>query len=244
MSNTDRYLNYLTELAALNRWLFKKVSTGNRKAIRDYIHRLMSNNKNNLSRADKINLAQIFHSRDVSTKDLAKAASTAGRKIEKYKAKLKSMPQKGLKDTLKRKKMERRITAIRNKKIIPYHKYVDKDPEEYVEITFGGGKRFLKDFMSKKNKGYRLERGGKGIQVTPQEVGIKGTSTGNRAASYAQRAAGRMFDSPVVLKAKIKRKHLQAANNKYEAALSSDVIGKLKDVKIKDIDFDPGHIPV
>ncbi len=111
----------------------------------------------------------------------------------------------------------------------------DIDPESTVEITHAGSMQFIKDFLSGKNKGYSLERGGLGLQVHPLIGKISEPELTRRNQFYSNRATTSMGGTPAVMKAKIKAKHLQAAPNVYEAGLPFSSLKHLEDVKLDEL---------
>jgi hypothetical protein len=246
----SEYLDYLYEMAAIDKWIAKQVAKGNRQAIRNYIHRMINQgdrairgNIVTFHRPLYIDMVKAFHTRETPIEKLADLAKKAGRLQHKVPAKYQYSDGRNLLQKLKSKNMNRRLSS-RKGDMLPYHKHVEKDPEEYINISHGGGIRYLKKFMRGKSKGYELERrAGKGIQVTPHEKDISDSIT-SRGPDYASRASARHFDDPVLMTAKIKRKHLMAANNKYEAGLTADKIKKLKDIKIKKLRINKGDFPV
>lgn len=97
---------------------------------------------------------------------------------------------------------------------IPYQsrpKSWGDDPEKIVPIKHGGGLFFLMDFLTGREKGYKLERIGHGIQVAPVHL--------DRESFYAARGIYRSMDIPVLLEGSIAAKYLDSAPNGYEAGL-------------------------
>jgi len=98
-----------------------------------------------------------------------------------------------------------------------------------IEVKHGGGYFFLRDFLSGKHEGYKLENDGLGIQVAPIHKGPE--------KYYAYRHAPAYFDLPAQLTGRIAAGQLHKANNDYEAGLYHDRIDQLNDVKIELFDF-------
>ncbi len=251
MTILNEYLNYLHEMSAIDKWLAKQVAKGNRQSIRNYIYRLINQGENDAIRGNLVtyhrglytDMVRAFHTRETPINKLADLAKKAGRLQHKIPSEYHYVDDKTLLKKLQDKKFRKEMSDAR-KDVFPYHKHVGKDPEEYVEISHGGGVRYLKSFMRGKSSGYDLERhAGKGIQVTPHEKELD-SNIKSRGSAYASRAAARHFDDPVLMTAKIKRKHLLAANNKYEAGLTADKIKKLKDIKIKRLSVNKGDFPI
>ncbi len=99
-------------------------------------------------------------------------------------------------------------------------------PDEWVYILHGGGREHVDSFLAGKGKGYRLEEGGVGIQVSP--IRADSLSDGrlirhlmSRTKVYAKKGATSYVDTGTVFCAKIQAKHLHAANNGYEGGLTS-----------------------
>ncbi|MBC8551467.1 MAG: hypothetical protein H8D23_17620 [Candidatus Brocadiales bacterium] len=140
----------------------------------------------------------------------------------------KSYKQEKLKQGLQFRKSERERHMAQKPKTWADGSKVD--PEEIVTITHGGGKDFINRFLKGEEKGYRLERGGKGIQVHPN---IKGTSgIGDSRTSFYSRRAIQHFDTPAGLKGQIKAKYLDSANNSYEAGIRPENAKYLKKAKV------------
>jgi hypothetical protein len=112
------------------------------------------------------------------------------------------------------------------------------DGETEVRIVHGGTHRFLKDFSNGDCLGYRLERGGIGIQVHPvlAETKIGCFQNENAAVMRSQFYAKRMFrfsfDTPAILTGRVKVKYLISANNPYEAAIAQKDFKYIEDLKI------------
>ena len=111
------------------------------------------------------------------------------------------------------------------------------DENQLIDISHGGGRYFLKQFLCSATSGYRLERGGGvGIQVHPHII-----VTGNVTYGYCKKreidcySKSSLFylDLPVRLTAKIAAKHLLAANNYSEAGISHSAVGELITPKIQ-----------
>ena len=100
-------------------------------------------------------------------------------------------------------------------------------PDTLIDISHGGTHQYLKEFTQGIHPGYRLERGGLGIQV--------GTIPLSRESYYANRAAGAYGGTPAQLTGKIPAKYLDAAPNLYEAGLRPEHLKHVQDMKISPI---------
>jgi hypothetical protein len=109
--------------------------------------------------------------------------------------------------------------------------YANLDPEQLIKITHGGGYVFIHNFLEGKNIGYRLEKGGLGLQVSPHLSGSEDFIINREIKTYAPRATC-FLDRPARFEAQIAAKYLLAANNNYEAAIDSTVVKHLQDIKI------------
>lgn len=103
------------------------------------------------------------------------------------------------------------------------------NPEALIEFSHGGGFFYILKFLKGETRGYRLERAGTGIQVSPQ------TLAHSRDEFYSGKAY-RHFDYPARFSARIKAKYLDSANNGYEAGLRPEFIEFLEDITIKRFD--------
>ena len=109
------------------------------------------------------------------------------------------------------------------------------DSDELINISYGGGRRFLQAFLKESHTGYASEAGGQGMFVTTD-------STMCRDIQYALRTPLANFDDPVVMVAKIATRHLQQVNpNSYEAVLPQRSVRHLQnlgtiDHELKSID--------
>jgi hypothetical protein len=109
--------------------------------------------------------------------------------------------------------------------------YSNLDPNQLIKITHGGGYIFIHNFLEGKNIGYRLEKGGLGLQVSPHLLGSEDFIINREIKTYAPRATY-FLDRPARFEAQIAVKYLLAANNDYEAAIDSTVIKHLQNIKI------------
>lgn len=98
------------------------------------------------------------------------------------------------------------------------------DPDEMIKISHGGGLNHINEFLSGRSKGYALEGPGRGIQVSPVDLG--------RDGFYSLRAP-KFFDEPAMLHAEIQAKYLDAAPNAYEAGLRYEYVQHLRNVKVE-----------
>lgn len=102
-----------------------------------------------------------------------------------------------------------------------------EESDDLIDISYGGGQRFLQDFLNSEHIGYAHEAQGKGMFVTVDP-------TMNRDTMYAIRTPLQYFDDPVVLTARIAKRHLQRVNyNSYEAVLPQKSVKHLQNVTIK-----------
>jgi len=105
------------------------------------------------------------------------------------------------------------------------------DGDMLVNISHGGGMHYLNKFLKKKVEGYRLEVGKvKGLQVHTSE-GMKS----REVDSYAPHAL-EFLDMPARFTAQIPAKFLMAADNTYEAAITSNEIDELINTSITTLD--------
>lgn len=105
------------------------------------------------------------------------------------------------------------------------------DENQLIDITHGGGRYFLKKFLSGDASGYPLERkSGTGIQVHPHIIGVGGLSYGDckrrEIISYSQ-TSFYYLDLPARLTAKIPAKHLLAPNHFSEAGIRTSAASEL-----------------
>ena len=113
------------------------------------------------------------------------------------------------------------------------------DENQLIDISHGGGRYFVKKFLSSATSGYHLEQsGGIGIQVHPHRhiIVTGGLTYGDCKKREIDRySKNSLFylDLPVRLTAKIAAKHLQAANNFSEAGLSPKAVSELVTPKIQ-----------
>ncbi len=232
------YLSYLNEINSVEKWIAKKVLSGDKTAIRNYINRLLGSRyygKRDFFINSEFNkIAKIFHNPKSTAKELGDIAIkidniTKGSSIKYNYGK--KLTQSQLKNKLDFLDIKRQTKDL----IKTTYKFKNKNPDGYVTITHGGGRRHLDDFLKGRSIGYDLEKGGKGIEVSPQEdLNYKS----DRAYLYARRAAKYHLDDPAIMTAKIKRKYLLAANNEYEAGLPPENVKYLKDIQIKDLPKD------
>ncbi len=101
--------------------------------------------------------------------------------------------------------------------------------DTYVEFSHGGGFLHILKFLTKKTEGYRLERPGLGIQVSP------GDRENSRDKFYSERSSSH-FDYPARLSGTIRAKYLDSANNGYEAGLRSNFIDFIENIVITRLD--------
>jgi len=93
-------------------------------------------------------------------------------------------------------------------------------PDTLIEVSHGGGERFLKDFFDGQNEGYAQEAGSRGIFVTVHHPDFSSAAHRSRDMDYATRTPLQHFDTPVVFRAKIPARYLRQVNhNSYEAVL-------------------------
>ena len=113
------------------------------------------------------------------------------------------------------------------------------DENQLIDISHGGGRYFLKKFLSSATSGYGLEQsGGIGIQVHPHRHTIVtgGLTYGDckkREINWYSKNSLFYLDLPVRLTAKIAAKNLLAANNFFEAGLSPKAVSELITPKIQ-----------
>jgi len=101
-----------------------------------------------------------------------------------------------------------------------------------IQVSYGGGDRYLTEFFNGSNDGYAMEASGKGIFVTIQHPDYASSSLRERDWNYASRTPLQHFDTPTVFKAKIDPKHLLKVNhNSYEAVLLQKNVDKLTHVE-------------
>lgn len=101
-----------------------------------------------------------------------------------------------------------------------------------IKISFGGGGRFLSNFLEKRSNGYETESGVEGIFVTIQDERYADSIRRSRDDGYATAAALKNFDSCCVLKAEIDPKKLIRVNsNFYEAVLLPKEVSSLKNIQ-------------
>lgn len=101
-----------------------------------------------------------------------------------------------------------------------------------LEISYGGGDRYLNSFFERENEGYAMEAGGKGIFVTVHDPQHASSPLMERDWSYATRTPLKNFDTPTVFKATIDPQYLYSVNhNAYEAVLFDRDIDQLTDLE-------------
>jgi hypothetical protein len=124
-----------------------------------------------------------------------------------------------------------RMREYRRQNTDPWLRQEDKiEPNSLIDVVHGGTTQYINRFLQGKEKGYRLERGGLGLQVEPR-IGMKVPGTG-REVMYAGRAAGSYGGTPGILKAQIPVKYVSRANNVYEAAITPEVVKHLQNVQV------------
>jgi|GEM_PF-5047590 hypothetical protein len=106
------------------------------------------------------------------------------------------------------------------------------DSDELIDISHGGGRHFLQAFLKGGHIGYATEAGGQGIFVTTD------SKKRIRDINYAVRTPLAHFDDPVIMTAKIAKRHLlQVNHNSYEAVLSQRSIQHLQNIEIKNLEL-------
>lgn len=109
------------------------------------------------------------------------------------------------------------------------------DPETIVTVTHGGGIAFLKAFLAGENQGYASEAGGRGIFVTP-DVNAELPWIQVVAEQYACITPIKYHDTPGIMEAKIRAKHLRKVNrNQNAAVILPEQRTELFDVVIRDL---------
>jgi hypothetical protein len=141
--------------------------------------------------------------------------------------------QKKLKENPVEENLERKRKAEMERPAV-WEEEWSQDPEAWIEISHGGGYYYLQDFLTGKEKGYPLERGGLGIQVSP--------GTSDRDEYYALRGAPKHFDLPARLTGKIQAKYLDRANNAYEAGLRPEFVQHLEKVTCEKISYSKSSV--
>lgn len=115
------------------------------------------------------------------------------------------------------------------------------EPDHIVDISHGGGVQYILDFFDGNTLGYRLEKHGYGIQVSPKIDSILWLKdTYDRAKYYASADWHHnvTFDYSVVMYARVKAGCLFEANNIYEAGLPYYNLNQLMDIKFYFINMD------
>jgi hypothetical protein len=98
--------------------------------------------------------------------------------------------------------------------------------ESKIKISWGGGDRFLTEFLTGQSEGYAAEAGKVGIFVTTLD------NFRERDFSYATRTPICHFDNPCVMSAEIDPNVLwQVNNNSYEAVLTKQFVGRLEKIE-------------
>lgn len=115
--------------------------------------------------------------------------------------------------------------------VVSWPDYTQRDGEELVKFTHGGGYRFIQSFLEGLEKGYPLTRYGRGLQVSPVQGGKS-----SMAAYYAKSHAFAHFDTPTIFEAEIPAKYLMSAANPYEAGLKKEALGHLRNITITKLD--------
>ncbi len=96
-------------------------------------------------------------------------------------------------------------------------------PDTLINASHGGGWRYIIGFLSGKQPGYQLEKGGKGIQISPNYR--------DRDEAYAERHL--KFDTPAILRFSVEAQYIESAvNYGYEAGLTSDHLDKISDIEL------------
>ena len=141
-------------------------------------------------------------------------------------------------------KWRKRIAGLSKKGPQPSHaEKFGENPNDLIEVRHGGGQRYLRDFLSGKNKGYGLEGDARsGIQVHPMRPGTQESAVNNRTRYYAERGAGSRFDRPAIMTGMVRKGDLVAANNGYEAAILNP--SHIQNPKISSVDnWTTGQLP-
>lgn len=110
--------------------------------------------------------------------------------------------------------------------------------DEMVPFEHGGTMRFLRDFLSGKNTGYHTDSGGKGIMVHPGQA-VNSLARGDgRTTYYATGAYAQALDRPARLSGEVPARYLKQAPNGYEATLTSEGAGHLRNMRLEPIQPD------
>jgi hypothetical protein len=243
--NGYKIVSEILNESATSRWIDRVSKMPNQNKARQLLKRFMYDHAS-INRNDKISYPvnalvvgkqepvkqalRVFHNPNSTINDLSSAAKTISRIHSEV------TPLQSLSKLSSDEMGFRKYANIPSSSFGSYAKRTNKDPNELVDITHGGGKQHLKDFLSGRKKGYGLESGNDiGIQVSPQD---SGNPTMKRASYYASRAASENFDEPAVLKAQIKRKYLKGAPNEYEAGLPHYNRKHLKNVRVSSVAVD------
>lgn len=109
-----------------------------------------------------------------------------------------------------------------------YHVANEIGANTVLEATFGGGWRFIIDFLLGKNKGYQIDPAGVGIMVGPLD------GLGASPHFYANRIIGQMFDSPAILRFRVPAQSL-TAHGPYEAGLLHTDLNMISDIELTNL---------
>jgi hypothetical protein len=110
---------------------------------------------------------------------------------------------------------------------VSYAEATSRLAEEVISCTHGGGYYHILDFLEGRSRGYRLERGGSGLQLTPERPG-----TSSQRDKFYTEGAVQYLDDPAILIFETPRGRLDSANNLYEAGLRAEDRDAVSNVKI------------
>ncbi len=113
---------------------------------------------------------------------------------------------------------------------VTFAEITNRDPDELIKVTHGGGVRYIRDFLLGFEPGYNLMMGGVGIQVTPEALNM------SRARDLGYTESGfRRFDQGGILYFNVQRKFLDRAgefNIYYEAGFRPEFLPHILDIEL------------
>ena len=226
----NRYTKYLEE------------ANGNRRLFSHRMDQLMRNGRDKISfdfyKGEDIR-KNVMPKADAKSESLKAYLRDTFRPMSKTYQFAKDDRKKILQNTgLTEKAKEARGSIDRYKKLIKWDREPLKEntvgnPEKYVKIVHGGTKSTIHSFLRGGNSGYKLEAAGfDPIKKRQVKQGLQVHSKiGERAKTYAERAAQNKYSEPAVMTGYIKRKYL-THNQGDEYGVGSNFFDKIKGAKV------------
>jgi hypothetical protein len=215
--------------AKWKKYLNKVIASGDKQKLEDFTYRLLQNPKTPLAGVRESSLS-IPHTTNLRTHVFAgEKMPHSGDLRSAFIRSAKELRDHSFGTSVRDRKFDvrwargNRVPSSRGGSWAIAAKY---DPEEMVEVSHGGTRQYLEDFLKGKELGYSE----KGIFVSPRNT--------DRDKFYAGRATAVSGGTPAILTGKIKAKHLSAnnRNHSYEALLRSEDLLNLQDIKIQTVD--------